>query len=597
LLRKLSWLGLLVTLLSSLFIAPVGAAVLDQVRNDFKPASGYIIMQAGDEFLIDQDASNGTRTGDLYAVVEPGEKIIHPVTQEVLGTLDKVKGLLQVTRIKTGYSYVVPVGKTDNLARGEGVRRFDHIPTAFWDYTGRGEDFFNGLKAALPALDWQPYAVSQTERPSVPSPEVAGTTPLVFVLRKDGLAVHGPNFVELKTYPPPLEIAVNQLQEPQAVATTSPAPSPVLPVPVPVPAAAEDRPMATKTLSAAAPKGITIYPGFQSLGQLSEGALWADFVATSDGLLLATTDGSKIRVYRLRNNQLTTVASAEPRHPGKILTLAWWQPADGAPLYLAATLVVDENRAYSPAQEKTINGAVFVLKDSSLVSVQESLTYLLGTFDLDGDGTRETLLGQTFDREKVFGSSLRRLALKDGQLDSSSFDQPLPWQFPVTGGRFFDLTGDGKKEVIFVSNRVLFVYQGNKKIYESSRNMGGSVSSMNFSAYPGTNAELYTSVTFEVPPLVFDLDGDGQNEIIAVGSTGSSITGARTGPGIDSAGLVVLKYQNGQFQKGSLGDRQENPIQGLAMDHEGYYLVVTQPQGLMGVVGASQLLRIPRSQP
>jgi len=474
------------------------------------------------------------------------------------------------------------------------------VPTTFWDYTGQGEPFFNQLKAALPALDWQPYPVAQAERPAAPTAENAGSAPLVFVLRGDGLTVHGPNFVEMKTYPLPEGIVASRASEPQASASSSaPSPSPIVPVPAPVPVAEKGKtaPKTQETRSFEEAKVLPTYPGFQIIEHFPEGIFWADFVQTPDGMMLAATDGAKIQVYSLRNNQLTMVASGGPKYPGKILTLAWWQPADGAPLHLAATMAVDVNRPYSSAEEKTINGAIFALQGSSLVSITESLTYLLGTFDLDNNGSRETLLGQSFDEENVFGSEIRRLALKEGQIEFLPFGMSLPWQFPVTGGRFIDVTGDGMKEAVFVRNRVLFVYRGQEKIYESTRTMGGSVSAMNYSAFAARKGELYKSVAFEIPPLAADVDGDGQKEIIAVGSKGTSFTSGRIGPGIDSAGLVVLKYRGGAFQKGSLGDQQELPIQGVAIGQEGYYLVVTQPQGLTGVVGPSQLLLLPYTQP
>ena len=38
---------------------PTQAAVIDQVARDFKPMSGYVIMKAGSEYLIDLDAGKG----------------------------------------------------------------------------------------------------------------------------------------------------------------------------------------------------------------------------------------------------------------------------------------------------------------------------------------------------------------------------------------------------------------------------------------------------------------------------------------------------------------------------------------------------------
>jgi hypothetical protein len=82
----------------ALLCVPTQAAVIDEVARDFKPISGYVIMEAGGEYLIDLDASKGIAAGDLFSVMRPGKKIIHPVTKKVLGTLEEVKSILKVTR-------------------------------------------------------------------------------------------------------------------------------------------------------------------------------------------------------------------------------------------------------------------------------------------------------------------------------------------------------------------------------------------------------------------------------------------------------------------------------------------------------------------
>ena len=87
--------GILIVLFVALLSIPTQAAVIDEVARDFKPISGYVIMEAGGEYLIDLDASKGVSAGDLFSVVRPGKKITHPVTGKVLGTLEEIKGILK----------------------------------------------------------------------------------------------------------------------------------------------------------------------------------------------------------------------------------------------------------------------------------------------------------------------------------------------------------------------------------------------------------------------------------------------------------------------------------------------------------------------
>lgn len=100
------------------------AAGGEKPARDGAPLSGYVVQPEGDEFLIDLDARNQIAVGDLFSVVRPGEKIIHPVSGEVLGTHDSVKGVLKVTRIKEGYSVCLPVGAHSGIQRGDVIRRY-----------------------------------------------------------------------------------------------------------------------------------------------------------------------------------------------------------------------------------------------------------------------------------------------------------------------------------------------------------------------------------------------------------------------------------------------------------------------------------------
>src|SRR5690606_69749 len=130
-------------------------------------------------------------------VVQPGEKIVHPVTKEVLGSLDEVKATLQVTRVKSGYSYARAIGKDPEVERGDAITRYEEIPALFWDYTGTGKDFFGELKSALPTLEWQDYATAQANRPQLPSALSEQEAAIVFILRHDGFEVRDGRFQTL----------------------------------------------------------------------------------------------------------------------------------------------------------------------------------------------------------------------------------------------------------------------------------------------------------------------------------------------------------------------------------------------------------------
>ena len=117
------------------------AAVIDQISQDFKPLDGYVIKSVGDAYIIDLDQRHGISPGDLFSVLGPGEVLTHPVTGKAIGTLDTFKGILKVTQLKKGYSFSRPLGGSTGIKIGDPIRRFENIPSIFWDYTNRGRLF------------------------------------------------------------------------------------------------------------------------------------------------------------------------------------------------------------------------------------------------------------------------------------------------------------------------------------------------------------------------------------------------------------------------------------------------------------------------
>ncbi|MGZ9197310.1 MAG: hypothetical protein ACXW4I_12895, partial [Candidatus Deferrimicrobiaceae bacterium] len=322
-------------------------------------------------------------------------------------------------------------------------------------------------------------------------------------------------------------------------------------------------------------------------GDLPEGTLMADFVRDGERLLLAATDGTRIRVFAVGDN-LVLLGGGEPPRSGHVYSLHWWKPKPDAPPLLAASVAVDENKAFGPTVGETAVGVVFTLSDGRLSPIGGEIPYLLGSFDRDGDGVRETLLGQSFDRDTFFGGNLREVSLVGGELVIGKTSFPISLPFTVQGALFADLTGDGRPETVFVRNRTLFVYRGTELLYESSRQMGGSLSVLTYDVNPGAKDRLFTTAAFEVPPVAVDLGGDGRMQVVAIASEGSGTLGI--GSGVRKSWLSTLDYRDGRFVRGSLGPELETPLQGLYADREGVYVVATQPSSYLARQKKSSLL-------
>lgn len=174
-----------IVLLALCFPLSAFAELPMQLKEDFSSLSGYVIMSVGEEFLIDLDASKGLREGDILSIVTPGEKIIHPVTNKVLGTLDSAKAFLRVTRLKSGYSYAKIVSGDYAPIKGDQIKRFELVPAKI---TGgaSGSDLGSDIQAQVPHLDWL-----ESE---------SGQALLSFVLSGDSLIVKDASGKVLRSY-------------------------------------------------------------------------------------------------------------------------------------------------------------------------------------------------------------------------------------------------------------------------------------------------------------------------------------------------------------------------------------------------------------
>ena len=573
---------ILMVLFVALFCVPTQAAVIDEVARDFKPISGYVIMEAGSDYLIDLDASKGVSAGDLFSVMRPGKKIIHPVTGKVLGALEEVKSILKVTRLQPGFSHTRVLGKGDGIKRGDQVRRYENIPALFWDYKGKGEPFFFQVRNTLPSLKWQDYSTAQASKPKTPSKPSSGDASLLFILNNEGFEVRDSEFQLIHRYGVPESLAAGGSAAAASVASRPPSSDVRTALAPNVPYKLEKGVATPKT-------GITYeatFPGFQVMGTFSQATVMADFVRDGDRVLMASTDGYGIRVYRA-GERFDLVAKGDTRNGSWNLAVQWWRPSENSTLYLVVTALFEHN----------VEGTILALQGDRLAVVKERIPYLLGAFDRDGDGSPETLLRQSFDRDQFWGRGIRQLRLIKGELKSSRPDFTLPSKFNVLGSLFADLTGDGRLETIIVRDKAIYIFAGKKELYQFSPGMGGSLSVATYDVNPDAKNVLTFTTIVEVSPVAADLDGDGVAEVVVVASESSLFTARGIVPSIKNPRLAVLKYRNGTFVRGTIGDEVGAPVQGMTVADGKLLFVTTNTGSLFGKGASTQLLAFRLAQP
>ncbi|RJQ85950.1 MAG: VCBS repeat-containing protein [Desulfobacteraceae bacterium] len=313
-------------------------------------------------------------------------------------------------------------------------------------------------------------------------------------------------------------------------------------------------------------------------GRLRPGIVMADMLHIDGRLLMAATDGQKIDILEVSDRLRALTGSATERD-GQILALRWWRPSPQRPLYLSVVAWLDQN----------VSATIFSLENDRLVPVVKGLDTILGAFDTDGDGLPETLLSQEFDPEAFFGRRIKELYWDGDKLADRSPAFDLAPRFTVIGGQLADMTGDGKPEAIHVHSGILWISAGKQEIYTSAKQMGGSLSVLTYKKNPKMKDYITTSVFFEVAPVAADIDGDGRPEILAVASDQLPIKAPGLATTIDNSRLMVFKYQDGAFIKGTLGKPVAAALQGLAFAKGRVWYVTSETGSLLRPGGPSRL--------
>ena len=605
-----------------LFFCPqAGAGSLETILDDFSPVDGYVVMVRGGDLLIDLDASKGIAEGDIFGVVSRGEEIVHPVTGKVIGYLEGAKATLQVTRLKNGYSHTRALGPSGKVAPGDPIRRYENVKALFWDYTGEGAPLYMKLRDELNQMDWEKYEASQAKRPAEPGKTSDTPGAVVFIYDGGKLQVRGPEFSifreyvftepvtqqDLLAYTKRRPVAVSPKPETPPVPAYAPAPSsaqsaqavPASPQAFAPPAAVETVKPVYETTGAPEEKRYApvmpkkeekeskgVEPVFQEtdiVEQLPGGpVVMSDFLPRDRGLLLAVTDGKEIRIFKI-DGGISSVTQLETPLHDPILFLSWWVPESSASPMLTVVHFTENQPV----------GSIYELEGNRLRLKTDRIKRFIGAFDADGDRIPEMLLGQKYDPENFFDYKIHELKLAGGEIDYRIPTVTLPNRFTIAGGLLADLTGNGKPESVFIRDEILYVYSGIDAMFKSPKQLGGTIDKIVYEVDPTAKQIRTKTVSFEIPPVAVDFDGDGTQELLAVASERNLLAHTGMSPGIKETWLAVLKYEDGSFEQGTLGKRINTPIQGLTVYDGKVIMVVSETGSVFSGGGKSRIVELP----
>ncbi|MAB53419.1 MAG: hypothetical protein COA98_07935 [Candidatus Neomarinimicrobiota bacterium] len=461
----------------------------DEIIHDFEARQGVVIPGPDSNTrstYIDLGTSQGVSVGDLFSVTDPGQTVTHPATGEEMTLESEASALLGITRANENHS-IARVIKGAPPKTGEKVRRFWGLDAYFIDPQDQGRELYSELRSQLPHIYWLGY--SSGDEASAPD----GFSGLVFRYTDSRLNVdHVPDW----------PIASYKIQGSQN--------------------GFDPQPLVQADMG----QGLPPLPYPERRALLETQPISSDLIVNGPELLIAAGTEDRITVSSYQAEAIQQIVSFPIPHRNRLLSVRWWQPEGSSRLFLALTTWDGEK----------VEGMLLRLDGDQVTEFRTNLPFMLGAFDLDGNRTAETLIGQPFNRNDFYGQPLREFSISaDNALQQNTPSLSLPASFRVIGSLLTDLTGDGKFESISISDSALVVRNSSDNvIHRSERNVGTELSSLSYELNPSQAFSPVAHVNIEPSPvllngpenqkrfLIFPRNGRSDTPISSVASTSTT---------------------------------------------------------------------------
>ena len=467
---------------------------LNQIVRDLGEKTGTVIRSSdkGGNLLIDIGGQQAIEAGDIFTGSSASDTVIHPTTGEKIRVSPKAMTIVGVTQVEKDYSYATLISGPPPAA-GDKIVRLGGVPAYFIDPAKEAGPLFIKLRERVPHIQWLGYLSGADAK--VPENFVG------LVVRLDGEQM-------TVDYTPGWPVKAYTLDN-------------------------SNVPTSRSRLNSPAPE----FPYPEPVLSLSRATIAADMTTVDDQLLIASSTGESVQIHVRNGENAEQLAEMPIPNRNRLLAMRWWQPGVGQPVMLALTMWDGESA----------EGALLKWDNNRLTTIKASLPFIMGTFDLDGNGSREELLGQPFERNGFFGQPIYRLAVDAaGELETAPLSYPTPDKFTVTGSLIADFTGDGKNEFIDIRDRKLTIYSATgEEIFRSASKVGTGVTRLSYDLYPSQQFSPLVEVMIEAPPTLMKLSGSEQNSLVFSTIAGGGISFGN--PSTRSSPLSILGFPGNQF--------------------------------------------------
>ena len=539
----------------------------------FKPLSGYLVQVGPQGIVVDCGHKKGVAVGDLFAVLQPGPPLVHPVTGRPMGAQERLVASLKVMRVEADYAVCRPLNRYFRvpLIRGSLVKRFASMAALFIDLNGNGVELFSRTREALPQLNWGDYGVGLQHRQSLRRPGGPGALGYDLYVVNDG-----PN---LTFYNGDQELvaAWNAAQfSGQGGISDSGA------------GGSSGKVKKGKYGLSTTEAGKAILTRYRQMAEVSlvvKGMDVGDL--DNDGIVeMVFTDGEKIFVYQMTERGLKYSYRYHFDKWGSIVNIMVGDiTGDRKDEILVNTFKETEDG---------FSSFVIAKRKGKYKIIADNIPFVMGF--LGGKSVADKgvyFVGQGFAEEVLFSNTVSRLKFNNGEvLSTGKFSVPMGFTLP--GAVYDDINNDRIKELCFINKQnFLEIYQGEKRLWVSDERLAGSLHDVQYEV--GTERMSYTEKRQISAPLrIYDLDGDGVKEIL-LSDNESGMSTSFGEYGFLNKGYVKMVRNSGsgfvvQKVTGVIG----GPVQGIQIvKDELICAMVKRGDDLLKLSGNTYLLAFP----
>jgi hypothetical protein len=517
----------------------------DQLLKDFAPLSASVAGVSGYSLILDKGKVHGVNAGDLFEVYGKGAPVLDPDDGEIIGYIKKPMATIRVTRPEDSESECEVVTARGPLSVGQPAMRYSDMAAAFVARSGLASvyKFRQDLEQAFPDLVW----LDPSDVPSdVLDPQSMKTLGIVllFASEQDGLKVYGPDLALLHEYPVfRAKAAVKQ----EFIAGTF-----------------EEVEQLEYQYYTGNQKFKTYLKSFdlgnaRLVGRLPESAIQVD-ILDLDG------DGELEIVYLLPSGGLYVGRYGSP---GELASYRFSGP--GRPVGFSAVKTHGWIVLNVLLDGAGMRSMLLSYQNFTLNLIQGEINLWLAFADRDGDGSKESLLGQSFDADVMFGPKV--YLMEPGNEGLEYRDRIAgPKNFSVIRSTWSDLNGNGNPEVCTID------YGGRLCVYEMGQLLWSFSNRVSPQLPEGGFPKWFISA---------DVDGNGLPELLFPGVPGDEST-------LAGDWLMLLGWADGEYSLKSMMQPVEASICGLAAVQNQLITGIARPAQRPGGKGESFLYSLGR---